>query len=319
MRFVAALDVGGTKIAGGLVSEDGAVTGFRRVPTPEAGLRDPGLQRTVAMASELIDEGGPRIDGLGIGFPEVVTPDGRLTTREVVGWTEQPRQMLRHLASVTIIESDVRCGALAEAWFGAGAAQRDFVYISVGTGISFSHVIDRVPRAGVTGAALWMGALPIAHGLPGPLDASTELESYASGKAIANRFEAAAGHSRTTPEVFAAAASGNEHATQIIESAGTALGAAIGHLILLLDPGAVVIGGGMTDAPQLYWSHAIEEATIRLQMRRTEPIHVYKAASGPHVGVLGAACAVFTALGVEPPQSTKAPIPWSTLGNTTGT
>jgi predicted NBD/HSP70 family sugar kinase len=155
-----------------------------------------------------------------------------------------------------------------------------------------------------------MGALPIANHLPDVHDDAMELEKYASGRAIAQRYRTATGKAATTPGVFDAAAAGDNYAALIIETAGTALGAALGHLVLLLDPMAVVVGGGMIDAPPDYWVRAWRSLTTVLHGRRFQPTSIFKASGGGAVGVLGAACAVFADTGRQPPSVAHPPDPW---------
>lgn len=308
-----AVDVGGTKTAGGLVGVDGEIHTLRRIPTTGGPLGDPGLVNTVGLVQELVAAADRNVTGIGVGFPEVVTPRGELTSREVIDWTEQPLITLSGAPVPVVIESDVRCGALSEAWFGVGAGYSDFAYISVGTGLSYTHVINRIPRAGTTGAALWLGALPVANSLRETSDPDVDLESFASGRAIATRYQIATETTVSTPDVFKAADAGDHDAVRIIESAGAALGSGVAHLILLLDPAAVIFGGGMADAPGRYWTSAQESMRKTLHGRHPQPIDIYRSSAGAESGVLGAGCAVFAATGRPLPPPTPVGTPWVTI------
>ena len=159
------LDIGGTKVAGGLVDAAGAVVVRVERPSLVDGRRDPASAVTLAVARELMARAaalGLRVDGIGAGFPEYVDPDGRLTSHEVLAWTDQPAGPLGALAPATV-ESDVRCGALAEATRGAGRGSREVAYVSAGTGLSHAGEATAVALLERTGGALGAGLAILAR------------------------------------------------------------------------------------------------------------------------------------------------------------
>jgi glucokinase len=119
------------------------------------------------------------------------------------------------------VESDVRAAALAEARFGAGRDEPDFLYVSVGSGISHCLMTDGSPRLGVRGSAIGTGA---------PL-----VERWSSGLALARR----SGHA-SAEEALADPA-----AAEVVEDGARRLGLALASLVNALDPGAVIVGGGL--------------------------------------------------------------------------
>jgi len=304
---VAALDVGGTNIRGGLIDSTGQVLYEQLVPTGSEDPGDPGFRQGEALARTLVSRGGDSLVGLGVGMPEVVDLDGRLRTRDVIDWDRQPADQLAGLAPSLVVESDVRAGALGEAWFGAGAGLDDFVYMSVGTGLSYSHAVSRQVRAGATGGAIWMGALPVAAGLPGADVAGMDLEQYSSGRAISDRYALATGKRLRTTGVFDAAVAGDSLAEEVVATAGRALGAGIAYMVLLVDPGAVIVGGGMAGASGDYWDEAMTELRRGLAGRRSGPLPVYQAGLGERSGLVGAACAVLE--GFQSPPISEKPSP----------
>ena len=157
-------------------------------------------------------------DGVPVGLAvcELVDPEGRVRSAQTIDWRGADL-----LAEFTAVESDVRAGALAEARFGAGREHPDFLYVTVGSGISHCLMSGGVPRMGVRGAAIGTGA---------PL-----VEEWSSGLAIARR----AGHASAQDALADPAAA------EVVEDAARRLGLALAALVNALDPGAVVVGGGL--------------------------------------------------------------------------
>jgi glucokinase len=282
MNVVLSLDVGGTKLAGALVDADGQILLRVERPTPRSAddLGDPELAGTLALAGTLRAEAAARdwrITAVGAGFPEYVDDTGRLTSREVLAWTKQPADLLgRTGTEPCVVESDVRCGALAEWRLGAGAGTSGLFYVSIGTGLSSTLVADGRLVRGARGEAIALGELPSvdgsAHTGPRRLRRPTptpnrNLEAYASGAGVAARGGGAGA----------------------LESAGTALGAVLATMVLpLLDPPLIVIGGGLGTADTPYWT-ALTETYDRLAARRPNPPPVVRAKLGAHAGLVGAA------------------------------
>jgi glucokinase len=285
------LDVGGTKVAGGLVAADGRVVRQLMASSQVGGRRDPGLAVTRRMAEELAgaaSRGGFEVDGIGAGFPEFVDAQGRLTSRLVLDWDTQPGPLLADLAPVTL-ESDVRCGAIGEAVYGRGRSLPSFVYVSAGTGISSCLVQNGRPVRGARGEAISLGELPVAPDVDP--DAGGTLEQYASGDGIRSRFTARAGQPVSgAREVLAAADLGDAAAIEIVSTAARALAAALSWLVHVLDPAAVILGGGLGHAAGLWAEVLHSETGHRLAVRPSAP-PLLRGDLGPAAGIIGAAAA----------------------------
>jgi len=274
------LDVGGTKVAGGLVTADGTVLRRHEESTLVGGRRDPGLRVTRKVAMTLIavaaDE-GLDLEGTGAGFPEYVTPAGTLASRLVLDWDVQPAELL---PGPLTVDSDVRCAAFGEARLGHRRA--DFLYVSVGTGISSCLITDGVPRRGARGEAIGLGELPVPS-------ADAGLEGYASGEGIRARYAALTGGSPDGARpVLAAADAGEPAAVEVVTSAARALAAALGWATALLDPGAIVLGGGLGIAGGL-WRAELDAHVARTLAARPGAPAVLRTALGPDAGLIGAA------------------------------
>jgi glucokinase len=212
MTVALGLDVGGTKVAAARVDlERGTILAARRIPTAAERGSDAVLADCRALAAEL----GDATVAVGLALCEIVDPDGRVRSAETVDWRDAD------LSAFDLVESDVRAAALAESRFGAGHDQPDFLYVSVGSGISHCLMTEGGPRLGVRGAAIGTGS---------PL-----VEAWSSGLALARR----SGHASAEDALADSAAA------EIVDDGARRLGATLAALVNALDPGAVIVGGGL--------------------------------------------------------------------------
>ena len=305
---VIALDVGGTTIVSGLVTADGTALHTASRPSVRDGRRDgrrdPGLAGTVAAAREMAGAAAERnaeVVGIGAGFPEYVDSAGQLTSQEVLDWATQPAELLAPLVPgrPVAVESDVRCGALAEARFGGGRGLGSFLYVSLGTGLSATFVRDGQLWQGHRGEAIALGNVEVAASVDPKFSANAvrdgrppNLEEYASGAGIAARYAAATGSEVTgAREVVRRAARGDGTAGELLTTAGRALGTALAWTVSLLDPEAIVMGGGLGTSGGLL--HEAARGTFALRSPRPGPPPIRYAQLGHGSGLLGAALAVW--------------------------
>lgn len=294
--LVAALDVGGTSVRGGLFAMDGSL--FYRTQAPTGGTPgdiDPELRTCRTTLQALADEAGRRgypLRAVGAGFPEYVH-EGRLRSHEVLAWTRQPAEIFREDLGLEVevtIESDVRCGAVAEAQRGAGRGAHSVAYLSWGTGLSSSIVQDDRLVVGARGEAIGIGEFPV----PGSLDPgwSGNLERFASGKGIQARYEAATGEPVDGARgVVLRIQEGDDVARDIADSAADAVGVALGAVVALLDPSVIVLGGGIGSDCEGYLA---THARLRYETetgRRPSPPPLVTATLGADAGLIGAALA----------------------------
>jgi glucokinase len=287
---VLGIDVGGTKIATGVAEfPDGRVLSRRVVPTKaERGGRAV-LDDVVQLARELADECGG-VAALGLGVCELVDGEGRLASAYCIKWLDLPvRDELSTIAPV-FIEADVRAAARAEAMFGAGRDFRQFLYVTVGTGISCCLMLDGEPWLGAHGATGTMASsalrIPCEH--CGHVNERT-LEEIAAGPALVARFNAAHGSAASGQEVLAAAQSGHAMAEQIVRIASEALESQIALLVNVLDPEAVIIGGGLGLSEGLFWEHFIAATRRSIWSPLHRGLPILRATTGADAGWLGAA------------------------------
>jgi glucokinase len=289
--FAIGVDVGGTKLSAGLVDlADGRVHSRSSQPTlaRRGGLAV--LADALALVNHLQTE--PPLS-IGVAVCELVDPAGAIGSGQAVAWQGLPVREQFAAYGPARIEADVRAHALAEAAYGAGRPYHWFVFISVGTGISSCLVQNGVPLPGARGNALVLASgatsQPCQHC---GQQSRFVLEEYASGPAMVARYNSAAGAAfQRSEELFAAAAAGDRQAEAILSSSGQALGAAIGWLINVLDPQAVVVGGGLGTAGGLYWEQLVASAREHIWADASRDLPIQQAALGADAGLVGAALA----------------------------
>lgn len=294
------LDVGGTKVAGGVVSfPEGAVRCQRTIPTsPTRGgamvLED--VERLAQLLAAEARSQNLEVQGVGLGLCELVSPAGEIFSANCVDWLNIPvRERLSSIAP-TSLEADVRAAALAEAMFGAGKPYRQFLYITIGTGIASCLVLDGVPFTGARGATGTMASSPVSVPCEGCGRTNRRtLEQLAAGPALASRYnEFHPGAATSGQDVLAAAASGDNEAIFVTRSAGEALESAIGLLVNVLDPEAVVIGGGLGLSEGPFWDEFIAATRRYIWSEAHRGLPILRAATGPNAGLIGAAATAWT-------------------------
>lgn len=307
MHCAIGIDVGGTKIAGGLVDLDsGRVRERQEIPTLPARGGSAVLDDALALAARLVRHGqdaGLDPVGVGVGVPELVDAQGRVTSHQTIGWDTLPVQARFSDLLPAVVESDVRAAALAEARYGAGCSYRQFVYVTVGTGISHTLVLDGRPFAGARGNALIFASgtltLQCPHcGQP----VSHVLEEYASGPALVRRYNELSGQTAQDGQaVITAAANREQAAVTVVCSAGEALGVGVAWLVNTLDPEAVVVGGGLGLAGGLYWKCFVTALRQHIWAAASRELPVAPAQLGVDAGVVGAAACCADMEVSEPP------------------
>jgi glucokinase len=296
------LDVGGTKIAGGVVLfPSGHVFTRKTIPTKLARGGEAVLVDSLELAAELTERAQAAnlsVQCLGVVVCELVDLQGNVTSDQTIAWRGIPLGERFSTIAPTVIESDVRGAALAEALFGAGRGLELFVYVTVGTGISYSLVQTGKPYTGARGNAMLIGNSPfIGTCANSGFDSSPTLEDLASGPALVASYNRATDMNLSRAEqVIAAAQEGDPIATQIVRQAGEALGTGVGLLVNVLDPEAVIIGGGLGLAGGLYWESLIESARRHIWSDADRALPILKGSLGTDAAMIGAAAFAWTRL-----------------------
>ena len=284
--------MGGTKIAAALVDRSGKVHSPRTVPTGSPGADS--LRRAAGVAVRVAAAAGGRglrIVGAGIGMPELVE-DGRITSQAVVGWTDAGVEEAFSAHRPVRVEADIRAAALAEARLGGGGSSPVSVYVNLGTGVSHCLLIDGRPFEGRHGRALMSGSTTLAV-----LDAERNrlvrscVEDAASGRGISERYRDLAGETVPASEVFERASAGDPDARLVVDQSVELLGHMVANLVDILDPGTVIVGGGLVNVAGLVDRIAgVARASVWSDRARGLPIRA--ARCGPAAGVIGAGLAL---------------------------
>jgi len=278
------------------------------IPThPERG-GEAVLKGTRDLAMQLRDWAQQRqieVAGIGAGVAELVDCHGNVTSSCTIDWRGVPvQESLSGIIPVAQVESDVRTAALAEAIFGAGRGRRLFTYVTVGTGISYCLVQDGQPLKGANGNAITLSSSPLSTVCT---NCGTKLrpvlEQFASGPAIAQRFAQARKSEKTftAEEVFRAESTGDKDASEILISAGEALGVSAAFLVNVLDPEMMVVGGGLGMAGGLYWDAFLRSCREHIFADNSRGLPIVTAKLGIDAGLVGAAAIIF-----KPQQETEA-------------
>jgi glucokinase len=293
------LDVGGTKIAGGIVEfPSGNIRIKQTIPTRADRDGREVLSDALALAEHLVAQAvkvGSALAGIGVGVPELVDLEGNLTSGYRIGWRGLPIQASFSRLAPATLQADVRAAALAEAMFGAGKAYNLFVYVTVGTGISYSLVQGGSPYAGARGNAELLASSPLTTtctrcgALLHPV-----LEEIASGPALVARYNKLSDRQvKQAEEVMAAVEANDAVASRVVRSAGEALGTSLGLLINVLDPEAMIVGGGLGLCGGLYWTSFETSTREHIWADDTRDLPIVPASLGTDAGFIGAAASVW--------------------------
>lgn len=294
---VIGIDVGGTKCAGGaIVLPAGSLLCRRLQPTlPDRG-GEAVLADVIALAEALGAEArllGKSPLAIGVGVAELVDPEGRIQSEATIPWKGQSISARIQAATrlPTRLDADVRAAARAEAWLGSGRGLCSFLYVTVGTGISASLVINGVPYLGARGlTGTFASSQELIPGDDGGLQTGPPLEQFSAGPALARRFSALRpGFSGTAPDVVALAESGDTEARSIVATAGQAVGGAIAQLVNVLDPEAVVLGGGLGLVEGLFRQSIGQALREHLYSEQHRDIPLFSARLKADAGWIGAA------------------------------
>ncbi|HET6498627.1 MAG TPA: ROK family protein [Coriobacteriia bacterium] len=309
--FAVGVDVGGTRIAAGLVERKGRVLKDFRTLTPGNGPFS--VVDAIIDAIEQVSVGVQpgEIAGVGIGLPAQIDflkqtvefctnlPLAGVDVRSLV------RSRVRH--EVTL-DNDGNLAAAGEFRFGAAKGARDFLMMTLGTGVGGGLFFNGEPYRGSRGMGAEVGHMVVQ--MDGPLcpcGGRGHVESYVSRPAIAARGRVAAAEGKggailreaggdlegvTAEAVVRAALKGNAAAREIMLDAGEVLGRALVGLVNLLNPRLVVVGGGIGESCAFMVEHAAAVVSGEALAGRKD-VRFVQAELGNDAGVLGAAALAF--------------------------
>ncbi|MDP2181330.1 MAG: ROK family protein [Actinomycetota bacterium] len=309
--YAVGVDVGGTRIAAGLVERKGRIIKDAKVLTPQSG--------PFAVVDEIIDCIGQvvsgvqasEIAGIGIGLPaqiDFLRQSVEFCTNLPLAGVDVRALVMSRLRHEVTIDNDGNLAAFGEFRFGAAKGSRDFLMITLGTGVGGGMFVDGEPYRGSRGLGGEVGHMVVQmDGPPCPCGGNGHIESYLGRAAIAVRGKEAAKEYKggailkeaggdidaiTAEDVIKAARTGDEVATRILMEAGVVLGRALVGLVNLLNPQMIVVGGGVGESAPFMIDRAAELIAEEALAGRRD-VKVVPAELGNDAGMLGAAALGF--------------------------
>jgi glucokinase len=295
-----AVDIGGTKIAVGLIDASGRVLAREQCPTAAHDGFGAAMARIATMLENVCERTGADLRGIGIGCTGPVDPfTGEIGVVDFLpGWEGcNPVSVLSNRFELTVaMENDADAAALAEARWGAGRAKQSLIYVTVSTGIGGGIVVNRSLYRGAGGMHPEIGHHVISDS--GPLcgcGARGCWEVLARGPAMAERvlLEAPADYPHrdtlTAAEVCTLARQQDPLAMREIVREGRYLGIGIANLVTLFAPDLIVLGGGVMSSADLFMS------TIRATVRhhcgliQQDRVSIVTSSLGEDTALIGAA------------------------------
>ncbi|HKX65650.1 MAG TPA: ROK family glucokinase [Intrasporangium sp.] len=307
------VDIGGTKVAAGVVDEHGTITHRTRRETPERSTSPAIVEETIAACvEELIDRQDPAdVVAVGVGAAGFVSEDrGTVLFAPHLSWRQEPlrSRLAGRVPWPVTVDNDANAAAWAERTFGAARGESHVVVITLGTGIGGALIIDGEVQRGRHGIAGEYGHMQV---VPGGVRCECGnrgcWEQYASGNALVREARALIeagspvvadlvarlGGDATAlngPVITEAARDGDSTAREMLAEIGDWLGVGMANLAAAFDPAMFVIGGGVSAADELLLGPAREAFRRQLPGRGYRPeARIVRAQLGADAGLIGAA------------------------------
>ncbi|KNX36957.1 ROK family glucokinase [Luteipulveratus halotolerans] len=306
------IDIGGTKVAGGLVDHEGTVLLRARRDTPHRSTAPRVVEdMIVSVVEELLEGSDEEVAAIGIGAAGFVAADrATVVFAPHLSWRHEPlREALsRRVEQPVFVDNDANAACWAEWRFGAGQGETHLVMVNLGTGIGGAVMHDgRIQRGrfGIAGEFGHMQVMPGGHrcecGNRGCW------EQYASGNALVREARSLVAAQSplaadliasvegdvgavTGPMVTEAARNGDPIAAELLAEIGGWLGTGLANLANAFDPGSFIIGGGVSDAGDLLLEPARESFRKHLAGRGYRPeARIKQASLRNEAGLVGAA------------------------------
>jgi len=304
--FAIGIDIGGTKIAGALVAEDGQILNEARVETPAS---RPEL--ILGIITNMVERlrGERTIAGVGVAVPGFIDRHGELIYYTPnIDWRSEPlkAKLQAHIDVPVTVDNDANAAGWAEYVHGAGRSVQDMTMLTIGTGVGGAVITDGELFRGGFGAGAELGHMRIVpDGLACGCGARGCIEMYGSGRALQRFAEEIAAHDPdgaaladlrarngrlTGDDIGALIAAGDPGAIKALAELGGWIGQAAASLGAVLDPEMFVIGGGVALAGDLLLDPIRAAYQAHLPARGYHPEPLFRTAElVNNAGVVGAA------------------------------
>jgi glucokinase len=283
---VIGVDLGGTNIKLGRYTREGNCLASLKIATPQPSSPDPVIAEIAAAIREL--DPGQEAIALGVGTPGPADVKGRIAKLAInlPGWVNIPlADRLETLTGLpTVVGNDANCAGLGEAWLGAGRHFQNWILLTLGTGVGGAIFIDGTLFVGHNGTAGELGLVTV--DLNGPHCNSGNhgsLEQHVSAQAIRRRM------GLEPKDLADRAMAGNPEAIAFWQQYGRELAAGITSAVYVLAPQAVIIGGGICAACDLFLPTLKDEVERRVKPTSREGLKIAIAELGNQAGMAGAA------------------------------
>jgi len=266
------VDIGGTKTAIGIVdTKRGKVIDLHIMPSKKYKNDIKNLKEIVNSAIKIAQQN--RVRHIGIGVPELITNDEIIKGNYNFNWNNKNLKEYFPKPYKVKVNSDVRCHLIAEQKFGKGINSKNFIYINIGSGLSYAHFKDKKIYAGDKGYAIHFASSVISlYDWKKNKKISIIPEDFYSGKEILKVIEKF-GKSKSIHKVLA--------------SISESLGSLIANLINSVDPGLVVLGGGVVMHHEKFKKEVIQNTRRFILATDVKKIKIVSSQFKDITGVLG--------------------------------
>ena len=304
-KYVFGVDVGGTTVKMGLFNVEGEVLDKWEIKTHTENGGESIIPDIAAAANGKLEERGiakEEVAGIGIGIPGPINEEGVVPHTANLGWGY--KEVTRELEELTGLPckggNDANVAALGEAWKGGAAGYSNVVMVTLGTGVGGGIIIGEKIITGSNGAGGEIGHLHVDDNIPGHCGCGNQgcLEQVASATGItnlANQALAASdkpsvlrGGEVSAKTVFDAVKEGDELAIEVAERFGKYLGTALASITAIVDPQAIVIGGGVSKAGPVILEY-IEKYYQKYCFKSCRDVKFALATLGNDAGIYGCA------------------------------
>jgi glucokinase len=294
-NYAIGIDIGGTKISAGVVSELGLVPGtLMTEPTPRREGPEAILRILLRMVHKL-DGAADHADAIGVGTAGIVTTNGAIfsATDAIAGWQgfTLGESLARALDRPVHVLNDVHAAAFGEAQLGAGRGVASFLMVTVGTGVGGSICRGGFPDIGTTGASGSIGHTAARNQEPRmcPCGQTGHVEAYASGPAMERAYFDATGRDLSLREIVALGGgdSADEAAEQVLQNGAAALGVGLADAQNLIDVDLIILGGGVASIGDKY-RDAVSVAFAAAALPGPSTAKIYPARLGTEATLTGA-------------------------------
>ena len=305
MKYCFGVDIGGTTVKLGLFTTDGEIVDKWEIKTRTENQGEAVLPDIAEALREKLEEkkiGRDEVEGIGVGVPAPVNTEGVVQNTANLGWgyKEVKREMEKLSGMRAEIGNDANVAALGEMWLGAGKGRKNIVMVTLGTGVGGGIIIDGKPLVGAHGAGGEIGHLCVNYEETDHCGCGNTgcLEQYASATGITRlaNIRLAKDDAKSVlreqevsaKTVFDAVKAGDAVAKEIAEEFGKYLGHAMANLAAVVDPSAIVIGGGVSKAGEVLIEYVEKNFKERAFFANKDTEFVL-ATLGNDAGICGAA------------------------------